>query len=68
MFSSCCDLQKNNIDEAYIDSYLEKIASIRGVSIDSLTAYGGMMKGFLNNPVDKAEWMTKQCYIALENF
>lgn len=57
--------RKNNIDEAYIDSYLEKIASIRGVSIDSLTAYGGMMKGFLNNPVDKAEWMTKQCYIAL---
>ncbi|MBX9720210.1 MAG: nitroreductase family protein [Candidatus Obscuribacterales bacterium] len=57
--------RKDNIDEAYIDSYLEKIASTRGTTVDSLKAYGGMMKGFLNNPVDKVEWMTKQCYIAL---
>lgn len=54
-----------DIDEAYIDHYLDAVAATRGVTKESLATYGGMMKGFLKNPIDKAAWMEKQCYIAL---
>ncbi|MBP6348022.1 MAG: NAD(P)H-dependent oxidoreductase [Candidatus Obscuribacter sp.] len=57
--------RKDSIDEAYVDHYLQAIATARGVTVESLQSYGGMMKGFINSPSDKAEWMTKQCYIAL---
>lgn len=56
-----------DLDEAYVDRYLELIAAARNTTVDSLAAYGGMMKGFVGGPVDKATWMAHQCYIALGN-
>jgi len=53
------------IDSAYVDHYLERIAEVRGTTVESLAAYAGMMKGFVNGPADKATWMSYQCYIAL---
>lgn len=53
------------LTEQYIDKYVSKIATERGVTVESLESYAGMMKGFLQRPVDKAPWMEKQCYIAL---
>jgi nitroreductase len=57
--------RRTGIDEAYVERYLESIATARGVTVESLAAYGGMIKGFINSPGDKSEWMLKQCYIAL---
>lgn len=53
------------IDEAYVDRFLERMAEVRNASVDSFAAYAGMMKGFVNGPADKATWMAHQCYIAL---
>lgn len=55
----------DELTEEYVDHYLDAIATTRGVEKESLSAYAGMMKGFLNNPADKHQWMAKQCYIAL---
>ena len=54
-----------NLDEQYVEHYLDTIASVRGVKKESLSSYGDMMKGFVNKPIDKNAWMEKQCYIAL---
>lgn len=54
-----------DLDEAYVDQYLDSIATTRGVARESLASYSDMMKGFLKNPADKKVWMEKQCYIAL---
>ena len=55
----------DDLNENYIDQYLDAIATTRGVTPESLASYAGMMKGFLNSPADKNTWMEKQCYIAL---
>lgn len=55
----------DEMTEQHIDHYLETIATKRGVTRESLKSYSEMMKGFLQNPADKAQWMVKQCYIAL---
>jgi nitroreductase len=53
------------LKEADVDHYLKRIAEVRGTTVESLSAYAGMMKGFVNGPADKANWMSAQCYIAL---
>ena len=55
----------SELNEEHIDRYIQKIASTRGVTLESLESYSGMMKGFLKSPSDKMHWMEKQCYIAL---
>ncbi|MCW5824447.1 MAG: nitroreductase family protein [Cyanobacteria bacterium TGS_CYA1] len=55
----------SELNEEHIDRYIQKIASTRGVTLESLESYSGMMKGFLKSPSDKIHWMEKQCYIAL---
>ncbi len=55
----------DEMDEAYVNNYVDRIAQTRSVSRESLTSYADMMLGFLKNPADKGVWMEKQCYIAL---
>jgi len=55
--------------EADIDRFLESTASTRGVDLESLAEYGGMMKGFIGrlDAATQADWMSRQIYLALGN-
>ena len=56
-----------NLSDANIDSYVENIAKIRNVPIESLAEYSAMMKGSVNSktPEQRTEWLARQVYIAL---
>ncbi len=58
---------KKNIDEAYVDAYVKDVARTRGIGLETLSGYAGMMKGFIKGktPEQLKEWSTKQLYIAL---
>jgi nitroreductase len=60
-----------NVTEADIDKFLARTAEVRGVSVESLNAYRGMMIGdVVQGPRSKIsdEWAARQAYIALGNF
>lgn len=59
----------NKLDENYIDSFIENIASTRSLQVSDLEGYASFMKNaILNLPEDKmATWTAKQTYIALGN-
>ncbi len=60
---------KTNIDVTYADRYLERMAEVQGVTIESLAGFGNMVKGFLSNPpLNLDEWAVRQVYIALGQF
>lgn len=59
------------VDAAFVEKYLERIAEVRGVPVESLAFYREMMASdILNGPRSKwaAEWAVRQAYIALGNF
>ena len=58
-----------SIDETYVENYLELISETRGIPKDKLADYKNMMLGFINRASQEeiANWMAKQCYIALGN-
>jgi len=62
---------KNNLSEADIDAYLNRIVVVRGGARDSLNGYRDMMVGSLLTGRDAAarrNWASNQVYIALGNF
>ncbi len=60
---------KKEVNEAEVDHYIESIAQIRQVGVESLEGFGNVIKGFLKKPpVDLKEWATRQVYIALGQF
>jgi nitroreductase len=60
---------KKNLGPADVDRYLTRIAEVRGVSLESLDAFKGMMLGSLKKPVEEVNaWCTRQVYIALGFF
>lgn len=64
-------LYRNNMDEAYIQSYVDSIAQTREVPLESLDGYKNVMLSFvknLNSNGGYGEWARKQSYIALGNF
>lgn len=55
-----------SVDEAYIDKFLNKTASTRGVSADSMSTYRKMILGFMKNATGRhLAWSSNQAYIAL---
>lgn len=59
----------NRVTEDTIDHYVRRMASVRGVTPESLAAYRGMMTGTILNPsFDVINWTRRQAYIALGNF
>jgi nitroreductase len=59
------------ISEADIDAFVARIAEVRGVTVDSLKGYRGMMVGdLIQGPRSQVagEWAARQAYIALGNF
>ena len=62
---------RRDIDAAFVEKYLARIAEVRGVSVESLGFYRDMMASdLLNGPRSKwvQEWAARQVYIALGNF
>lgn len=58
---------RTDVDEAFVDANLQRMAEVRGVSVESLAGFKKVVMGFLPK-VDLAEWATRQVYIALGNF
>lgn len=62
---------KRNFAETDIDTYLDRIVTVRGTTKESLAGYRDMMVGNLITNRDAAgrkNWATNQTYIALGNF
>jgi nitroreductase len=57
--------------EAHINRYLSRMAEVRNVDVESLSAYRGMMMKSLVSPPEDfniTHWSSLQAYIALGNF
>ena len=60
---------KKDLSVADIDTYVARTAEVRGVTVESLANFRGMMVGSLENPpFDINEWAARQVYIALGFF
>lgn len=62
---------KKNLAPADVDHFVETIASVRGVAVESLTGYRNMMVNdvvYGSRSLTVNEWATRQVYIALGNF
>ena len=62
---------KKNLAPADVDHFVETIASVRGVTVESLTGYRNMMVNdvvYGSRSLTVNEWATRQVYIALGNF
>ena len=62
---------RKNLGAAEVDRYLERMAAVRGVGLDSLKGFRDVLLGFLGQPADRFspdQWATRQTYIALGNF
>jgi nitroreductase len=62
---------KKQLGAQDIESFLDRIAEVRGVARESLSAYRDMMLGKIIQGMDAAArqiWATRQVYIALGNF
>jgi nitroreductase len=57
------------IDAQYVIDYVQRIADVRKVPVESLSAFQKMMTDFVTGSSEEqaAEWMSRQCYIALGN-
>lgn len=56
-----------SMDAGYIDTYVNDMATTRGVSVDTLKSYRDMMTGYVarQTPAETADWIRRQSYIAL---
>jgi nitroreductase len=57
---------QRSVDEAYIDRFIARTAEVRGIAVESLAGYRGMMAGARG--MMTVEWAAKQAYIALGQF
>ncbi len=57
---------RQTVDVAYIDKFISRISAVRGVTMESLAGYRGMMAGATS--MMTAEWSARQAYIALGQF
>lgn len=58
---------KTDINDSSVDDYAKLIAETRGVSVESLSEFTGMIKGTVNSLSEehKSAWAARQAYIAL---
>jgi nitroreductase len=59
---------KKEINDAYVDHYVQHMANVRETSAENLAGFGNVVKGFLTNPpypLDLEEWAKRQVYVAL---
>lgn len=61
---------RTNVTEAEIDKFLAHTAQVRGIKVEALAGYRGMMTGMLlaeQFQPQAVHWATRQAYIALGN-
>lgn len=61
---------RTGVTEAEIDGLIRLTSEVRGVAVENLAGYRGMMTGFLLDPAfasRAADWCVRQAYIALGN-
>jgi nitroreductase len=60
---------RKGVDAAHVHKFVERIAEVRGVPVEKLEGYKGMMVGALSKQDSAAidAWSAKQAYIALGN-
>ncbi len=58
-----------NVGSADVDAFIQNIADVREIPLESLAGYAGMAKGFISSKEADAlnTWTSKQTYIALAN-
>lgn len=59
---------KQDVDEADVNLYIQRMSEVRQIPIENLQQFGDMVKGFLKEPpypLDKNKWAARQVYIAL---
>jgi nitroreductase len=57
---------KTTLDEEYVDKFISFVSNVQGVPVENLAGYKKMIMGSVSKPeTEKAEWMTRQVYIAL---
>jgi len=56
-----------NINDGHVDTYMDEIATTRGIPAEALSDFGNIIKGKVNSnsPEDLHIWASKQAYIAL---
>lgn len=62
---------KKDIDAAYVDRYVARMAEVQQVPVENLAKFAGIVKGFMEKPpypLDLNDWSTRQVYIALGQF
>lgn len=62
---------RKNLDEAYVNRFVARIAEVRGVTVESQAGYRGMMLGAVKKAAAGGYldvWQTHQIYIALGQF
>lgn len=61
---------KKGLNAADVHRYVERIAAVRGVSLDSLASYERLMASHVTQPppFDVDEWSRRQLYIAVGTF
>lgn len=62
--------RRANLDEAYVDRYIARIAHVRGIPAEALAGFRGMMVGSISNPAgipggSMDTYTRSQTYIAL---
>lgn len=60
---------KTNLSPADADRLIARVAAVRGVTVESLAGYKGMLLGVFQQPPDQLRaWAARQTYIALGTF
>jgi nitroreductase len=62
---------KKDLDAAYVDRYVERMAEVQQVPVENLQKFAGVVKGFMEKPpypLNMDEWSIRQLYIALGQF
>src|SRR5882762_7371916 len=61
---------RTNLSEADVDALMERTAKVRGISVESLATFRGMVVGGIINAMDKPTlqgWAGRQTFLALGN-
>ncbi len=60
---------ETNVDDQFVEDYLENISDVRKVEKENLEQFGAMMKGSIGrlDQLGKESWAKNQAYIALGN-
>ena len=56
---------KEQLDEAYIDRFLEHTCAVRGLAPDAMAGYRSVLVSTIQNTDSHLEWNARQVYIAL---